>query len=124
MDPIVLTKVHSGIAILVILSYIVRGGLMLANSSKLHSIVLTAFSHTLVLVLILLGFYTAHTKGIPFSDGFVITKIFCLILFIVLGSIALKQGLSKTFAILLWLLGLALLVYAWMLGNHLAPAFF
>ncbi len=124
MDPIVLAKAHSGIAILVFIFYVIRGGLMLASSAKLRSIVLTAISHSLVLILILLGLYTAHLKGIPYTNGFVITKISCIVLFILFGGFSIKQGLSKGVAIILWLLGLAAISYAWMLGNHLVPSFF
>ena len=124
MDPYVLAKAHSGIAILVIVFYILRGGLMLASSAKLRSVVLTAINHTFVLVLVLLGLYTAHLKGIPFSNSFLITKIICLLAFIILGGVALKQGLSKAVATALWLLGLAAIAYAWLLGKQIVPAFF
>lgn len=124
MDATVLAKAHSGIAILVFIFYIIRGGLMLAGSARLQSIILTAINYSLVLVLILLGLYTAHLKGIPFSNGFVLTKISCIISFIILGSISLKQGLNKAIAIVIWLLGLLAITYAWMLGNHLVPAIF
>jgi len=124
MDPYVLAKSHSGIAIFVIVLYLVRGGLMLASSAKLRSVVLTAVNHTLVLVMVLLGLYTAHLKGIPLSSSFIITKITCLLAFVILGGVALKQGLTKTVATILWLLGLAALAYAYMLGKHIVPAFF
>ena len=124
MDPFVLAKAHSGIAILVVLFYIIRGGLMLAGSARLRSVVLTAINHTLVLVMVLLGLYTAHLKGIPFSNSFIITKIICLLAFVILGGVALKQGLTKPVASVLWLFGLAALVYAYMLGKQLVPAFF
>ena len=124
MDPYVLVKAHSGIAILVALLYIFRGGLMLAGSAKLRSAVITAINHTFVLVLVLLGFYTAHLKGIPFSNSFLITKIICLLLFVILGGVALKKGLSKPVATVLWLLGFAAFIYAYLLGKQIAPAFF
>jgi len=124
MDPYVLAKAHSGIAIFVIVLYLVRGGLMLASSPKLRSVVLTAVNHTLVLVMVLLGLYIAHLKGIPFSNSFILTKIICLLVFVILGGVAIKQGLTKTVATILWLLGLAALVYAYMLGKQIAPAFF
>jgi len=124
MDPIFLTKMHSGIAILVILSYVIRGGLMLSNSAVLRSIIFTAINHSLVLLLVFLGSYTTYTKGLSFSSGFIISKLCCLLLFVLLGGVALKQGLSKSIAIILWLLGLASITYAWMLGKHVVPAFF
>ena len=124
MDPNVLAKAHSGIAILVVLLYIFRGGLMLASSAKLRSVVLTAINHSFVLVLVLMGLYIAHLKGISFSNGFVITKLTCVLLFVVLGGVALKQGLTKPIASILWLLGLGALVYAYLLGKLIVPAFF
>lgn len=124
MDPTVLAKAHSGIAILVIVFYIIRGGLMLAGSMKARSIVLTVISHSLFLILILLGLYTAYLKGIPLSHGFILTKITCLTIFVVLGGIALKKGLSKIVASILWLIGLSALIYAWLLGKQIVPIFF
>lgn len=124
MDPYVLAKSHSGIAILVIILYLVRGGLMLASSPKLRSVVLTAVNHTLVLVMVLLGLYTAHLSGISFGNSFIITKIICLLAFVILGGVAIKQGLSKAVATILWLLGLAALIYAYLLGNQIVPVFF
>lgn len=124
MDPYILAKSHSGIAILVALFYIIRGGLMLASSASVRSVVLTAINHSLVLIMILLGLYTAHLKGIPFSNSFIITKIICLTIFVVLGGVAIKQGLTKTIATILWLLGLAAFAYAYLLGKQIVPAFF
>ncbi len=124
MDPYILAKSHSGIAILVALFYIIRGGLMLASSASVRSVVLTAINHSLVLIMILLGLYTAHLKGIPFSNSFIITKIICLVLFVILGGVAIKQGLTKTVAIILWLLGLAAFTYAYLLGKQIVPVFF
>jgi len=124
MDPYILAKAHSGIAILVALFYIIRGGLMLASSAKVRSVVLTAINHSLVLIMILLGLYTTHLKGIPFSNSFIITKIICLTVFVVLGGVAIKQGLTKMVATILWLLGLAAFIYAYLLGKQIVPAFF
>lgn len=124
MDPYILAKSHSGIAILVALFYIIRGGLMLASSASVRSVVLTAINHSLVLIMILLGLYTAHLKGIPFSNSFIITKIICLTIFVVLGGVAIKQGLTKTIATILWLLGLAAFAYAYLLGKQIVPVFF
>ncbi len=124
MDPTVLAKAHSGVAIFVFIFYFILGGLMLASSAKVRSFILTTIFHFLVLVLVLLGIYNAYLKGYSVTDGFVITKISCLFLFTLLGGMSLKQGLSKTAAIILWLLGLAAIVYAWMVGNHLVPVIF
>jgi len=124
MDVNVLVKAHSGIAILVIFTFLIRGGLMIAGSAKLRSVVLTSISHTFLLVLILLGLYIAHLRDIPFSNGFVITKLICLGLFVLFSIFAFKQGLSKVSATIIWLLALATLVYAYLFGNHLVPAFF
>lgn len=124
MDPYILAKAHSGIAILVALLYIIRGGLMLANSDKIRSVVLTAINHSLVLIMVLLGLYTTHLKGISFNNSFVITKILCLTLFVILGTLAIKQGLSKMTAITLWVIGLAAFAYAYLLGKQIVPAFF
>ena len=63
-------------------------------------------------------------QKLSFADGFVLSKIISLLLFVALGVIALKQGLSKSIASVLWLLGLAAFAYAYLLGRHiLVPLF-
>ena len=124
MDISLLVKAHSGIAIATLLVYIVRGGMMLANSPQTNSRGILALASILTLLLFGLGVYIGFAQKLSFADGFVLSKIISLLLFVALGVIALKQGLSKSIASVLWLLGLAAFAYAYLLGRHiLVPLF-
>jgi uncharacterized membrane protein SirB2 len=47
----------------------------------------------------------------PFVDAWLTAKIFGLMLYIMLGSVALKQGKTKTIRVSAWLAALAVFVY-------------
>ncbi len=124
MDIAVLTKAHSGMAYLVLLIYVVRGVMMLANSTKTNSRGILAVTSVVTLVLFGMGVYLSLAKQLSFADGFVLTKIMGLLLFVAFGVVALKQGLSKPIASILWLLGLAAFGYTYLIATHkLAPLF-
>ncbi len=124
MDIVVLTKAHSGIAYLVLLIYVVRGVMMLANSTKTNSRGVLAIASFAILILFGMGVYLSFMKHLSFSDGFVLTKIIGLLLFVAFGTVALKQGLSKPTAIVLWLLGLGAFVYTYLIATQKIAPFF
>ena len=124
MDLSLLIKAHSGIAIVTLLIYIIRGVMMLANSSKTNSRGLLAVASLFTLLLFGLGVYLGFMQKLSFADGFILTKIISLLLFVAFGVIALKQGLSKPIASVLWLLGLAAFIYASLIGSHILPPLF
>ena len=124
MDISVLIKAHSGIAMLVLLVYVVRGLMMLASSTKTNSRGVLGIASLVTLLLFGLGVYVAFTKHISFADSFVLTKIIGLLLFVAFGTVALKQGLSKLVASILWLIGLAIFIYTYLIGMHKLTPFF
>ncbi len=124
MDLPLLIKAHSGIAIAALVIYIVRGVMMLANSTKTNSAVVLSIASIFTLLLFGLGVYIGFLQKLSFADGFILTKIISLLLFVAFGTIALKQGLSKTVASGLWLLGLIAFIYASLIATHkIAPLF-
>lgn len=124
MDLPLLIKAHSGIAIAALIIYIVRGVMMLANSTKTNSAVVLSIASIFTLLLFGLGAYIGFAQKLSFADGFILTKIISLLLFVAFGTIALKQGLSKTVASGLWLLGLIAFIYASLIATHkIAPLF-
>ena len=124
MDINIILKAHSGMAMLVLLIYIVRGIMMLANSRLTNSRIVLSAAALSTLLLFGLGVYLGFMKHMSFADGFILTKIIGLLLFVAFGTIALKQGLSKLVASILWLLGLAAYIYTFLIATHkLAPFF-
>ncbi|MCK5664192.1 MAG: SirB2 family protein [Thiotrichaceae bacterium] len=124
MDIYALTKAHSGMAYLVLLIYVIRGVMMLADSTLKNSRAVLTIASVTTLALFGLGVFIAFEKQLSFADGFVLTKIIGLLLFVAFSVIALKQGLSKSIASILWLLGLAAFAYTYLIATHkLAPLF-
>ena len=124
MDLSLLIKAHSGIAIAVLIIYIIRGAMMLANSPKTNSAAVLSIASIFTLLLFGLGVYIGFAQNLSFADGFILTKIISLLLFVAFGTIALKKGLSKVVASGLWLLGLVAFIYASLIATHkLAPLF-
>ena len=124
MDLSLLIKAHSGIAIAVLIIYIIRGAMMLANSPKTNSAAVLSIASIFTLLLFGLGVYIGFAQNLSFADGFILTKIISLLLFVAFGTIALKKGLSKAVASGLWLIGLVAFIYASLIATHkLAPLF-
>jgi len=124
MDLNVLVKAHSGIAYLALLIYVVRGIMMLAGSTLTNARWMLGITSVITLVLFGMGVFVAFQKHLNFAEGFVMTKIIGLLLFVAFGTIALKQGLSKSVASGLWLLGLFAFIYTFLIATHkLAPLF-
>lgn len=124
MDIAVLAKAHSGIALLALLIFVIRGIMMLANSSKTNSRWILGVASMVTILLFGLGVYLGFAKHLSFADGFILTKIIGLLTFVAFGVIALKQGLSKPIASILWLIGLSAFVYTYLIATHkLSPIF-
>jgi len=124
MDINIILKAHSGMAMLVLLIYIIRGIMMLANSRLTNSRLLLSVAAITTIALFGLGVYLGFLKHLSFADGFIMTKIIGLLLFVAFGTIALKQGLSKLVASILWLIGLAAYVYTYLIATHKLTPFF
>jgi uncharacterized membrane protein SirB2 len=124
MDLSLLVKAHSGVAGVTLLIYIIRGMMMLANSSKTNARGILAIASIFTLLLFGSGIYLGFSLKLSFADGYMLTKIISLLLFVAFGVVALKQGLSKVVASILWLLGLAAFIYAYLIASKiLLPLF-
>ncbi len=124
MDLTLLIKAHASIAIAALIIFIIRGVMMLANSTKTNSRGVLAIASAVTILLFASGVYLGFIKHLSFADGFMLTKIISLLLFVAFGVIALKQGLSKSTASILWLLGLAAFVYSYLIATQKLVPFF
>ena len=98
-----------------LLFYLVRGGLVFANKPSNSLTTLTAISS-----MALFGSGIAMVfliSNISFANGWVITKLVGVLLYVSLGIIALKPGLSKPTSIFLWLLGLLVFAYTFAIAK-------
>ena len=93
---LLLRHAHIGCAILTIALFVLRGGLMLADSPWQRIVVLRYLPHVIDTVLLTTALMlTTVIHQYPFSTGWVTMKVVLLVVYIVLGSIALKRGRTK-----------------------------
>src|SRR5512137_1079099 len=91
-----LRHAHIGFAILSVSLFTLRGCLMLARSPQVHSAWLKYPSYlidTLLLTFALMLMTIIHQY--PFVTGWLTTKVALLVVYVVLGSIALKRGRTR-----------------------------
>ena len=94
---LLLRHAHIGCAILTIALFVLRGGMMLAESPWQRNVVLRYLPHVVDTVLLTSALMlTTVIHQYPFSTGWVTMKIVLLVVYIVLGSIALKRGRTKS----------------------------
>ncbi len=115
-------KVHAIIALLSMVIYLIRGLWMLTNNPAVSGKAALASASLTMLILLGTGLWMAFVSTTHGVDNFVIIKAVGLIVYVVLGVIALKPGLSKPSAIVLWLAGLGAFAYTFLYAKHLAPA--
>jgi uncharacterized membrane protein SirB2 len=107
-----LRNVHIGCAILTITLFVLRGGLMLANSPSQQNWVLCYLPHVVDTVLLTTALMlTTVIHQYPFAAGWLTTKVVLLVVYIVLGSIALKRGRTKTVRVAAFAAALATIGY-------------
>ncbi len=104
--------IHITSVSLTLLFFIVRGIWMMQSSTWLHQRWIKIFPHIIDTLLLTSGITLAILiQQYPFVDTWLTAKFFGLILYIILGSIALKQGRTKTIRIIAW--SSALVVFAY-----------
>jgi len=116
-----LKLIHVSTAILTISGFILRGLWMLLESPLLeHRIVRTA-PHIIDTVFLLSGIGLIWTLNLPvLNQPWLLTKFVALVVYILLGTIALKRG--KTRRIRIGALTLALLTFAYIAGVALSKS--
>jgi len=117
-------QAHLFIGVATLLVFVVRGIMMLAGSNAVNSRGMLAIAAVFTILLFASGVFMGFGAKLSFTDGFMLSKIIGLLLFVAFGVIALKQGLSKPIASVLWLIALGAFVYTYLIGAKLlAPLF-
>lgn len=99
---------HMSCALATITSFFVRGVWMLRDSPLLQARWVKLLPHVIDSVLLISGVALAVlTQQNPMVQHWLLAKIFLLLLYIILGSIALRYGRSKKQKILAWVTALA-----------------
>ena len=93
---LVLRNVHIACAVLTISLFVLRGALMLAESPWQQNVVLRYLPHVVDTVLLTTALMlTTVIHQYPFAAGWLTAKVVLLVLYIVLGSVALKRGRTR-----------------------------
>jgi uncharacterized membrane protein SirB2 len=91
-----LRQLHIACAILSVSLFVLRGALMLADSPRQRNLVLRYLPHVVDTVLLTSALMlTTIVRQYPFSNGWLTTKLVLLVVYVVLGSIALKRGRTR-----------------------------
>jgi uncharacterized membrane protein SirB2 len=115
-------KAHAIVALLSIAIYLIRGIWMLTNNPAVTGKAALASASLSMLILLGTGLWLAFVSTAHGVDNFVIIKAIGLIVYVVLGVIALKPGLGKAAASILWLAGAATFAYTFLFAKNLVPA--
>lgn len=94
---LVLRNLHIGCAIATIALFVLRGALMLADSPWQRNVVLRYLPHAVDTVLLTTALIlTTIVHQYPFAADWLTAKVVLLVAYVVLGSIALKRGRTKS----------------------------
>ena len=99
---------HAAAAVAVVVLFVVRGAWMLADSPMLERRWVRIVPHVNDTILLLAGIWLATSFGLA---PFVVAKIVALVIYIVLGTIALKRGRTKGIRIAALVGSVAVLAY-------------
>jgi uncharacterized membrane protein SirB2 len=119
MDYAALKTLHLTTIALTFALFVLRGVWMMAGSARLQARWVRIVPHINDALLLASGIGLAILlQQFPLAHGWLTAKLFALILYIVLGTVALKRGKTRGQRIAAWLA--ALLVFGYMVAVALA----
>jgi uncharacterized membrane protein SirB2 len=100
VDPasyLIAKSLHVGCAALSISGFTARGALMLVDSRLLQNRFVRVAPHVVDTALLLSAIWLAWALGqVPFVQGWITAKVLALVAYILLGSVALRRGRTRT----------------------------
>jgi uncharacterized membrane protein SirB2 len=115
VDPTTLKTLHLVTVAITLALFLLRGAWMIAGSQQLSARWVRIAPHLNDTVLLASGIALAWTLGLsPLEQGWLAAKIVALLIYIGLGTVALKRGKTRGQRIAAWLAALA--VFGYMLG--------
>lgn len=104
--------IHVGCALLSIFGFTVRGVLMLRDSVMLQMRLFKIAPHIIDTLLLGSAIWLAVQYGLsPGENPWLLAKIIALLVYIGLGTVALKRGKTKQVRIIAWLAALVVFAY-------------
>lgn len=114
-----LKQLHLTTLVVTFALFVLRGVWMMAGSPRLHARWVRIVPHLNDSLLLASGISLAMlTRQYPLVNGWLTAKFFALILYIVLGTLALKRGRTRSQRIAAWIA--ALLVFGYMVAVAVA----
>ena len=93
---LLLRQAHIGFVIASVTLFVIRGALMLARSPHANAGVLRYTSYGIDTMLLTAALMlTSVIHQYPFATGWLTMKVFLLVVYVILGSIALKRGRTQ-----------------------------
>lgn len=112
MSYLILKHLHVSCVVLSGLGFFLRGGLMLAESAHLQGRLARSLPHLIDTVLLTSAITMAVISGqYPFAQGWLTAKLCGLLIYIVLGSLALKRGRTRAVRVICFVLALLAFAY-------------
>ena len=112
MATLWLLKLHYLTVTLSLMGFILRGIWMMQDSPLLQARLVRVVPHVNDALLIFSAMGVAYLAGLyPWEQSWMAAKLMALIAYILIGTVALKRGTTKTIRIIAW--GLALMVFAY-----------
>jgi uncharacterized membrane protein SirB2 len=112
MDYAAIREIHITCAVLSIAGFALRGGLMLAGSPLLHARFTRIAPHLVDTLLLASAGALAWMSGqYPFAQSWLTAKLAALVLYVVLGSFALKRARTRHARAVFLALALATVLY-------------
>ena len=125
MDYLLVKQVHVICAALSIAGFTLRGALMLRDSALLQTRFARIAPHVVDTLLLASAVALAWQSGqYPFAQSWLTAKLLALLAYIVLGTIALKRGRTRTVRSVAFVLALATVLYLFSVGLTRHPAGF
>ena len=92
--------------------FLLRGFWMMTDSKILHARPVKIFPHINDTILLVSGITLVVLLGLyPWQQPWLMAKIIALLVYILLGTVALKRGKTKNQKIMAWFLAIAVFVY-------------
>ena len=104
--------IHVACALLSILGFTARGIMMLRDSAMLQMRVFKIAPHIIDTLLLASAIWLAVQYGLsPGDNPWLMAKIIALLVYIGLGTVALKRGKTKQIRIIAWLAAMSVFAY-------------
>jgi len=117
-----LRHAHIAFVIVSVSIFVLRGVLMLANSGHVNSPWLRYASYTVdTLLLTAALMLTTVIHQYPFQTGWLTMKVVLLVVYVVLGTIALKRGRTRTVRVVAFVAALATIAFLYTVARAHHP---